>query len=341
MQKLSAKGVDLRAERFHIDLRAHVILPYHKKLDMQRELSRSKSGTAIGTTGRGIGPCYASKAYREGPRMADLLSEEAFDRVLKQNPHIEEDLDSETKKTLLSIGTNLQGHLKDVSTIVNNRLETGARVLLEGAQGAMLDVSFGTYPYVTSSNLIAGSCAGGLGIPPWRIRSITGVVKAYATRVGNGPFPGEISGTLETRLREIGNEFGSTTGRPRRVGWLDLVALRYIGRVNGLTGLAVMKSDVLCGFDSVGVVVAYRDKRNGEVMQGWPMTVTAWENIDPVIEFCEGWENVVEQSGAFDPNFKKFLNIVEDQCRIPVIYVSTGPERAEGVWLKNPSDMIV
>jgi adenylosuccinate synthase len=335
MSTVAAKGVDLRENRFFIDYRAHVILPYHKAVDLQRELSRSQSGTAIGTTGRGIGPAYASKAYRDGPRMVDLLSEEALNRWLKSQPHLEEGLTPDVKSSLLSIGKKLAPHLKDVAMMACNRLDEGARVMMEGAQGAMLDVSFGTYPYVTSSNLISGSCAGGLGIPPWKVRTILGVVKAYSTRVGNGPFPGELSGSLETRIREIGREFGSTTGRSRRIGWLDLVVLRYLARINGLTGLAVMKADVLAGFDSVGIVTAYKDKRTGTLAQGYPMSAQAWENVEPVVEFCPGWENVVDETLKCVPAYNSFLRTIEEFTGIPVVYASTGPERDEGIWRTN------
>lgn len=332
---IKAKGFDVSAERLHVDFRAHVILPYHKSLDLERELTRSQNGSPIGTTGRGIGPAYASKAYREGPRMADLASPENFNRVLEQNPHLQKGLDASTKDALLEAGERLRPHLKDVAMIANNRLGMGARLLLEGAQGAMLDVSYGTYPFVTSSNLVAGSCAGGLGIAPWRIKAICGVIKAYATRVGNGPFPGELHGSLEGRIRDTGREYGSTTGRPRRVGWIDLVALRYLARLNGLTSLALMKSDVLSGFETVGLIQAYRDRRTGKTMQGLPMTQTAWESVEPVVEFCEGWENVVNVDGTFNEKMYGFLKTIEEFVEVPVVYTSTGPERNQGHWRKS------
>lgn len=337
MAHLRNKGCDLSPARLHVDSRAHVILPAHKKMDLEREFARSKSNAAIGTTGRGIGPTYASRAYRDGPRMADLATPENFNRILEQNPHLQEGLDAPLKEQILAIGQTLKPHLKDVAMIANNRMAQGGRVLIEGAQGAMLDVSFGTYPFVTSSNLVAGSCAGGLGIPPWKIKNILGVIKTYATRVGNGPFPGELSGSLEVKLRELGREFGSTTGRPRRVGWLDLVALRYLARVNGFTGLAVMKGDVLSGFDQVGLVTAYRDRQTGALMEGWPMTASAWERVDPVVEFCGGWKNVVDVGATIDATFARFIERIESFVEVPAIYVSTGPERSEGLWKSRPS----
>lgn len=332
---IKSMGFDVSPERLHIDYRAHVILPYHKNLDLERELKRSAAGAAIGTTGRGIGPTYASKAYREGPRMADLLSKDSLQHWFKQHPYLELDLEKGTLDSLLEIGEKLKPHLKDVAMIANNRLNMGGRVLIEGAQGGMLDVSFGTYPFVTSSNLISGSCAGGLGIPPWRIRKVCGVFKAYATRVGNGPFPGELSGTLDARIREIGREFGSTTGRPRRVGWLDLVALRYFARINGLTSLSLMKSDVLTGFENIGIITAYKDSRTKELMDGWPMTSQAWDSVEPVVEFCEGWENIVDNEGKFHPRMNAFLQTIQDFVGVPIVYCSTGPERSEGHWFKS------
>jgi adenylosuccinate synthase len=217
-----------------------------------------------------------------------------------------------------------------------NRLIEGGRVLVEGAQGAMLDVGFGTYPFVTSSSLVSGSCAGGLGIPPWKLKNCVGVIKAYSTRVGNGPFPGELSGTLETRIRDIGREFGSTTGRPRRVGWLDLVALRYLARVNGLTALAIMKADVLTGLDDVGIVTAYRDSRTGKLAEGYPMSGEAWQSVEPVVEFCPGWDFVVDDTSKLNPAYARFLSTIEELVGVRVAYASTGPERNEGVWLGNP-----
>ena len=335
MAAIQAKGFDVRPERLHIDLRAHVILPAHKKMDQDREVARSQLNAAIGTTGRGIGPTYASRAYRDSPRMADLATPENFKRMLDQNPHLKVSLDAALQEEILAIGQKLKPHLKDVALIANNRMAQGGRVLVEGAQGGMLDVSFGTYPFVTSSNLVAGSCAGGLGIPPWKLKTILGVIKVYATRVGNGPFPGELSGTIEDKIRDIGKEFGSTTGRPRRVGWIDLVALRYLATINGFTGLAAMKADVLAGFEQVGMVTAYRDKHTGEIMEGWPTTVDAWNSVEPVVEFCEGWKSVVGVGNTIEHSFASFLQTVEDFVQVPVRYVSTGPERSEGVWKRS------
>jgi adenylosuccinate synthase len=216
--------------------------------------------------------------------------------------------------------------------IANNNLDSKKKILLEGAQGTMLDVSFGSYPFVTSSNLIAGSCAGGLGIPPWKVSQVLGVIKAYSTRVGNGPYPAELVGDFADELRKKGHEFGTTTGRPRSVGWLDLVSLRYFSKLNGLTSLAVMKADVLCGIEHIGIITAYKDKRTGNLMDGYPVTPQAWENVEPVLEFTTGWKQVL-QKNKIDKNYRIFLNKIEKFIGVPIVYVSSGPERNEGLWL--------
>lgn len=332
IKKIKSQGYDITPERLHVDYRASVILPYHKNMDLKRELERSKNTTKIGTTGRGIGPTYASRAYREGPRIAEIASPENFKNWLKANPYLAEGLEGKLLDEFLETAELLRPYMKDLAMIANNRLSQGARVLLEGAQGAMLDVSFGTYPYVTSSNLVAGSCAGGLGIPPWKISSILGVIKAYSTRVGNGPYPAELSGPFADELRKRGHEFGTNTGRPRSVGWLDLVALRYLAKINGLTGLAIMKADVLAGIEHIGLITNYNDKRTNKEMNGYPMTQNAWDNVEPVIEFMDGWENVAIGSNL-NKNYKAFVKKIEEFIDVPSAYISTGAERSEGIWL--------
>lgn len=332
IKKIKSQGYDITPERLHVDYRASVILPYHKNMDLKRELERSKNTTKIGTTGRGIGPTYASRAYREGPRIAEIASPENFKNWLKANPYLAEGLEGKLLDEFLETAELLRPYMKDLAMIANNRLSQGARVLLEGAQGAMLDVSFGTYPYVTSSNLVAGSCAGGLGIPPWKISSILGVIKAYSTRVGNGPYPAELSGPFADELRKRGHEFGTNTGRPRSVGWLDLVALRYLAKINGLTGLAIMKADVIAGIEHIGLITNYNDKRTNKEMNGYPMTQNAWDNVEPVIEFMDGWENVAVGSNL-NKNYKAFVKKIEEFIDVPSAYISTGAERSEGIWL--------
>lgn len=332
IKKIKEQGYDITPERLHVDYRASVILPYHKNMDLKRELERSKNTTKIGTTGRGIGPTYASRAYREGPRIAEIANPELFKKWLKTNPYLAEGLEGKALEEFLETCELLRPYMKDLAMIANNRLSQGARVLLEGAQGAMLDVSFGTYPYVTSSNLVSGSCAGGLGIPPWKITDVLGVIKAYSTRVGNGPYPAELTGPFADELRERGHEFGTNTGRPRAVGWLDLVALRYLAKVNGLTGLAIMKADVLAGIEHIGLITSYNDKRTNSEMVGYPMTQNAWDNVEPVIEFYDGWENVATGKNLHK-NYKAFVKKIEEFIDVPSAYISTGAERNEGIWL--------
>jgi adenylosuccinate synthase len=330
--RLKEQGFDLAPERVHIDFRATAILPAHKAQDLKREFERSQSGSAIGTTGRGIGPAYASRAQRDAPRLADCVSPGFLEHFANTGSHLSEGLTPEVLAELQDACAFLRPYLKDVAMIVHNRLNDGARVMIEGAQGGLLDVSYGTYPFVTSSNLIAGSCPGGIGLPPTKVGNIIGVAKAYSTRVGHGPFPGELFGSLEEHIRERGHEFGSTTGRSRRIGWLDLVALRYMTCLNGYSSLALMKSDVLCGLETVAVVTAYKDKRTGQLMSGWPMTSTAWESIEPVLEFEEGWERVIGVKNTLDKSLEIFVERIEEFIGIPVCYVSTGAERREGIW---------
>lgn len=331
--RLKEQGFDLAPERVHIDFRATAILPAHKAQDLKREFERSQSGTAIGTTGRGIGPAYASRAQRDAPRLGECISPGYLEHFAQSGHPLAEGLTPETLAETMEACQFLRPYFKDVAMLVHNRLNDGARVIIEGAQGGLLDVAFGTYPYVTSSNLVAGSCPGGIGMPPTKVANIIGVTKAYATRVGHGPFPGELTGALEEGIRQRGHEFGSTTGRSRRIGWLDLVALRYMACVNGYQSLALMKSDVLCGLSDIGLVTAYKDKRTGELMNGWPMTAVAWENIEPVIEFAQGWHQVVDSKNNLDPICEQFVQRIENWIGVPVSYVSTGAERLDGVWL--------
>ncbi|NBO38244.1 adenylosuccinate synthase [bacterium] len=330
--RLKEQGFDLAPERVHIDFRATAILPAHKAQDLKREFERGQSGNAIGTTGRGIGPAYASRAQRDVPRLAECLTPGFLENFAQSESPLAEGLTPETLSEFMEACQFLRPYLKDVAMLVHNRLNDGARVMIEGAQGGLLDVSYGTYPFVTSSNLIAGSCPGGIGMPPTRVGNIIGVAKAYSTRVGHGPFPGELKGALEESIRERGHEFGSTTGRSRRIGWLDLVALRYMAQVNGYQSLALMKSDVLCGLEHVGVVTAYKDSRTGQLMQGWPMTAVAWESVEPVVEFEPGWERVLGVKNTLDESLERFVKRIEDWIGIPVSYISTGAERSEGLW---------
>jgi adenylosuccinate synthase len=344
ISNLRQQGYAITPERLWIDRRAHVIMPRHKQLEREAEerLAQETSGHSgpIGTTGRGIGPAYASRALRDGPRLCDILTAERCDAFFARHPAYRqafEDTRNDTDlKSWMMAAEALAPFATDVAVRVQDALARGARVLIEGAQGAMLDVSFGTYPFVTSSSLVSGGAAAGLGIPPTAIDRIVGVIKAYATRVGNGPFPGELTGSLETDLRERGKEYGATTGRPRRVGWLDLVALRYFARLNGLTDLVLMKSDVLTGFDQVGLVTDYlvRSQRRPMGPLDWPSHIEEWFDLEPVLSFVPGWTELLSVDNTISNKaVRSFLATIEQRTGVPVRYVSTGPERSQGLWL--------
>jgi adenylosuccinate synthase len=348
---LTAQGVPIGPDRLWIDHRAHVIMPLHKDIEHKSEKRLAQddnsngtlgTGAAIGTTGRGIGPAYASKALRDGPRVCDIISPARLEAFFNRHPSYRDAFKSQqaiSVEDLLAAGERLSSFATDAAARSLDALAKGARVLIEGAQGSMLDVAFGTYPYVTSSSLVSGSATGGLGIPPTAVSHIIGVTKAYATRVGNGPFPGELSGTLEGTLREKGKEFGATTGRPRRVGWLDLVALRYFARINGLTDLVLMKSDVLGGFDQVGLVTDYvwRSSRKSMGVLEWPSHISQWDDLEAVISFVPGWTADLSVDNTLnEKSLRSFIETIEQRLGVPVRYVSTGPERSQGVWVSEP-----
>lgn len=323
--ELRAQGVTVEPARVSLDPRAALILPSHRASDKARE--SSLAGEAIGTTGRGIGPAYASRAFRDAPRIGDLVWD-GMDVWRERSPHLFEGWESGTYEALLELGRELRPFVRDTVVLVNDALDHGRKVLVEGAQGALLDNLFGTYPYVTSSQMLAGAAGGGLGIAPWKLSQVVGVFKAYATRVGNGPFPAELSGPFAEELRTKGHEFGATTGRPRRVSWLDLLALKYMAKTNGFTVLAMTKGDVLAGMDHVGVVTGYRSRTTGEIMTSWPMRCEEWEDVEAILEFAPGWRNLQ------DPAFERFIRLVEEAVGVNVGYVSTGPGRDEG-YIRN------
>lgn len=351
IKSLEDQGISISPDRLWIDARAHVIMPKHRLFEKSSEEQLAKDGAAIGTTGRGIGPTYASKAHRDGPRVADILSRERLEAFFERHPDYREGFaSSEALEEFIQAGGRIAPFVTDAAVRSQEALKKGLKVLIEGAQGAMLDVAFGTYPYVTSSSLIAGSAAGGLGIPPTSVGHIVGVTKAYATRVGNGPFVGELSGSVETLLREKGQEFGATTGRPRRIGWLDLVALRYFTSLNGLTDLVLMKPDVLSGFDQVGLVSDYLHRKNQKSLGAldWPTRLSEWSDIEASISYHPGWTDVFNVDNTFNEkqrtgktsgkedlhkNLASFIRLLETQVGVPIRYVSTGPERSEGVWI--------
>ena len=280
-----------------ISMNAHLIMPYHKKLDVARE--RLRGSLKIGTTGMGIGPAYEDKVSRCGIKCADLLSEADFRTKLKANlqekNHFITNILHEEGFELqqiyhryMDIASSISRHIKDTSKFLSDSIKKKKKILFEGAQGTLLDVDHGTYPYVTSSNTVAGEAATGSGIGPTSIDSVMGLTKAYATRVGEGPFPTELKGDEAARLREQGCEYGATTGRPRRCGWFDAVALRYSARINGLDSLALTKLDVLDSLDRIQVCTAY--KYDGRVIEDFPAHATVLSKCEPVYETLNGWK---------------------------------------------------
>ena len=333
LDALSERGV--RTEhKLYVSERAHLTLPFHKLLDRAREASEK-----IGTTGRGIGPTYEDKYGRRGIRVGDLRNpgrarELVCARVQAANQFLEvlgspERADAAEHVQLLErLAPRLLPLAVDVGRVVWEALQRGESVLLEGAQGALLDVDHGTYPYVTSSNTTAGGAAVGAGIGPTAIDAVLGVVKAYTTRVGNGPLPTETAPPLGEKIRELGDEFGATTGRPRRCGWFDAVVVRYAVRVNGLTGLAVTKLDVLDSFSEIPVCVGYR--LDGEALDSMPAEVERLGRVEPVYESLPGWQrslSMVRRLADLPPAARAYLDRLQDLAHAPIRYVSVGTHR--------------
>ncbi len=330
---LVARGVDV-ADRLIVSDRAHLVLPYHKLLDCASEKKQR-----IGTTGRGIGPAYEDKIGRRGVRAGDLraldrLRETLADRVAQINQRLElmgaegRVSADETLQLLERLAPRLVPMLADTGLITWQALEDGRRVLLEGAQGAQLDVDHGTYPFVTSSNTTAGGAAVGAGIGPTKIDAVLGVVKAYTTRVGNGPLPTEAEENEAASLRELGGEFGATTGRPRRCGWFDAVVVRYAARVNGLTDLAVTKLDVLDTLDTIPVCVGY--KIDGDLVDEIPSDARALDRLEPVYERLTGWRrptSEVRHMADLAPEARTYLDRLQELIGVPIRYVSVGTRR--------------
>jgi adenylosuccinate synthase len=333
LDALQQRGVDT-AGRLYISDRAHLVLPYHKLLDAASEKSQK-----LGTTGRGIGPAYEDKYGRRGIRVSDLRRLECArsllgERVARANLLLEmmgssgtADLD-EHVKLLERLAPRLLPLAADAGLLVDRAIRDGRRVLLEGAQGALLDVDHGTYPYVTSSNTTAGGAAVGSGIGPTRIDGVLGVVKAYTTRVGNGPLPTEAASPFGERLRELGGEFGAVTGRPRRCGWFDATVVRYAARVNGLTGLAVTKLDVLDSFSTIPVGIKYQ--LDGAMCEEVPAETEALGRVKPVYEEHPGWEQPTggaRRLADLPRAARSYLDRLEALSGVPVRYVSVGTRR--------------
>ena len=342
IDRLQAQGVDVSSDNLKISDRAHLILPYHKAVEQWEQMG---SDTKIGTTSRGIGPTYSDKMNRHaGIRVGDLLDFDHFQKKLDYN--------LEAKAEALQIGgpernvlletyyaysQRLNPYVTDTVAYMHDALAAEKRILFEGAQGTMLDIDFGTYPYVTSSNCTAGAVCTGLGIGPKAIEEVLGVSKAYVTRVGGGPFPTEMPPDLDEKIREIGKEYGATTQRPRRCGWLDLVALRYATQINGLTAIALTKLDVFDTLADLQVCVAYRYK--GEQITTFPSSLQVLEECEPVYETLPGWQqSLIDARTATDipQRTKDYVAYVSDYLNVPIPLISVGPDRNQIVQLGQP-----
>jgi len=341
---LRERGVKISKNLF-ISKNAHVIMPYHMALDRQSE--KLRGAKSIGTTGRGIGPAYSDKIGRAGIRMADLLQPTVFkDKLNAHLVHINFLLENlyktETFKAddifneYMGYAEQLSAYIADTDIIINRTIAEKGNVLFEGAQGTMLDIDHGTYPFVTSSNAIAGGACTGLGVGPTKISRVLGVVKAYTTRVGSGPFPTEIKDALGDALREKGGEYGATTGRPRRCGWLDMVILRHSARINGLTGIALTKLDILDGLDVIKICTAYRHK--GKIYEEFPKEIPVFEECEPVYEETKGWDTStlgIRDFTKLPRTAKAYIKTIEKMLGVKVHIISTGQRRDERILLKE------
>ena len=339
MNKLKKARIDISYLR--ISDRCHLLLPHHALIDKLREEAKGKD--KIGTTGRGIGPCYESKYSREGIRAVFLKDVRRLKQELKKicdekNRIIKilygnDGIDTkETIDRFVKYAKILSPYICDASILINDKMRQGKNVIIEGAQGTMLDIDHGTFPFVTSSSTVAGGASIGLGIPPHKIGSVYGVFKAYCTRVGQGPFPTEQQNAIGDMIRERGNEYGTTTGRPRRCGWFDLVAARHSVRINGLDGICIMLLDVLDTFEKIKICVGYKYRK--EVYLDFPAEPWILEKAKPIYVEIKGWNKNTRGIRDFDflpQNAKKYIEFIERELKTKVVLVSTGPERSETI----------
>ncbi|AZG97305.1 adenylosuccinate synthase [Proteus mirabilis] len=348
MTQLEERGIPVRS-RLLLSEACPLILPYHIALDNAREKARGEK--AIGTTGRGIGPAYEDKVARRGLRVGDLFDKKAFAQKLKEiieyhnfqlvNYYKVEPVDyQKTLDDIMAIADILTGMVVDVSDLLYKATQKGELVMFEGAQGTLLDIDHGTYPYVTSSNTTAGGVVTGSGLGPRYVGYVLGIIKAYSTRVGAGPFPTELFDETGDFLREKGQEFGATTGRSRRTGWLDIIAIRRAVQINSLSGFCMTKLDVLDGLKEVKVCVGYR-LPNGEVIETTPLAADDWEGIEPIYESMPGWNEStfgVKDKAQLPQAALNYIKRVEELTGVPVDIVSTGPDRSETIILRHPFD---
>lgn len=340
IETITSMGVDL-SDRLYISSGAHVILPYHKVLDNVKEKHRGDD--AIGTTGRGIGPAYVSKVSRVGIRVSDLLDKELLKSKIEQNlndinealEHIYKEKPLEPAPILdetLEAAGKLSTFITNTSSLLHRGIRKGKEILLEGAQGSLLDIDHGTYPFVTSSSPTAGGACTGTGIPPRSVDYVMGISKAYCTRVGNGPFPTELNDEVGVYLRKEGSEFGATTGRPRRCGWIDLVALKYAVDINGMNELAITKLDVLNELDEIRLCTSYR--LDGSETTEFPLSASDLERVRPVYRTMKGWNSDIRNCTAVDDlpgPAVRYLEYIHDYLDVDLKILSTGPKRSETI----------
>jgi adenylosuccinate synthase len=342
IRQITDLGISIKG-RLLISHNAHLIMPYHRLLDKLWEKGENK----IGTTGRGIGPAYIDKFQRTGIKIVDLLDRQRLSSKLRRNideknlllhkVYASEELDVEKiTREYEEFDKKIDEYITDTAMYLNNALKDGKRVLAEGAQGSLLDIDHGTYPFVTSSNPTSGGACTGLGIPPTSIRSVIGVVKAYTTRVGHGPFPTEMANELGERLREFGDEYGATTGRPRRCGWFDAVSTRYAAMINGIDRIAITKLDVLSHLDEIKICTSYEYK--GKALKTFPTDVSSLEKITPAYETFEGWRSPiadVTEYEALPTNAQRYIEALAELTATRVWIVSVGAQRRRTIMLKT------
>ena len=344
VKSLEESGID--TSKLKISNRAHIIMPYHILQDEYQE--EAKGANKIGTTKNGIGPAYMDKASRVGIRVCDLLEKDTFEEKLRANLKEKNELFTKVygKDALkfddifdqyYEYGQKMKKYVTDTSVLVNDALDNNEKVLFEGAQGIMLDIDEGTYPFVTSSNSISGGIASGMGVGANRLNTVIGVCKAYTTRVGAGPFPTELNDETGDLIRETAHEYGTVTGRPRRVGWFDSVALRHAKRASGINGLSLNLLDIFSGFDTVKIATAY--ELDGQEIDYYPASLKELERCKPVYEELPAWQEDITGAKSWDDlpeNAQKFLNRISELVDIPLVTVSVGPEREQTIVLRNP-----
>lgn len=343
---LSSRGIDIGSDRLKISEKAHVIMPYHKQIDLARE--KLKGDQKIGTTGRGIGPSYEDKASRRGIRFVELIDPEAFSNKVntvleEKNFYLKNYLSSDTLDSKKIIdqynryAARLAPYVTNISVVIELAINSNQQILFEGAQGTHLDIDHGTYPYVTSSNTIAGNACSGAGIGPKEISGVLGIVKAYTTRVGQGPFPTELFDEIGDTIQKNGKEFGATTGRKRRCGWLDTVMIKNAVRLNGLTSLAITKLDVLGGLESLKICTGY--EYQGKILHDFPASLKVLAACKPIYETLPGWSEDISHIRKLEDlpaNTRNYLNRIEELAGTPIQIVSVGPARNETIMVNNP-----